>query len=78
MPSAHRYLVTLRQSLVERGIIVPDGEALTMSQDYSFDSPSTAAGVLLGRTSNGREVWKDTEGRTLKELQTSAVDEEAR
>src|SRR5262245_54570991 len=30
VPSAHRYLVTLRQSLVERGIIVPDGEALSL------------------------------------------------
>jgi Domain of unknown function (DUF4357) len=78
VPSAHRYLVTLRQSLVERGIIVPDGEALKLAQDYTFDSPSTAAGVLLGCSSNGREVWKDEEGRTLKELQTSAVDEEAR
>jgi hypothetical protein len=72
VPSAHRYLVTLRQSLVERGIIVPDGEGLKLGQDYTFDSPSTAAGVLLGRSSNGREAWKDAEGRTLKQIQTSA------
>jgi hypothetical protein len=76
-PAAHRYLVTMRQSLVERGIIVPDGDLSKLAQDYTFDSPSTAAGVLLGRSSNGRVEWKDAEGRTLKELQTSAVGEQA-
>jgi hypothetical protein len=74
VPSAHRYLVTLRQSLLERGIIVPNGETLKLDQDYTFDSPSTAAGVLLGRSSNGRVEWKDSEGRTLKELQTASID----
>jgi hypothetical protein len=76
VPSAHRYLVTLRQSLLERNIIVPDGGTLKLGQDYTFDSPSTAAGVLLGRSSNGRIEWKDSEGRTLKDLQTAAVDEQ--
>jgi hypothetical protein len=65
--------VTQRQSLVERGIILPDGDAYKLAQDYTFDSPSTAAGVLLGRSSNGRVEWKDAEGRTLKEMQTEAV-----
>jgi hypothetical protein len=74
VPSAHRYLVTLRQSLMDRGIVVPDGEALKLGQDYTFDSPSTAAGVLLGRSSNGRVEWKDAEGLTLKQIQTSGVD----
>jgi hypothetical protein len=77
VPSAHRYLVTMRQSLAERGIVVPDGDSSRLAQDYTFDSPSTAAGVLLGRSSNGRVEWKDAEGRTLKELQTSAVGEQA-
>ena len=54
---------------------VPDGDGLKLAQDYSFDSPSTASGVLLGRTSNGRVDWKDNEGRTLKEIQTAAVEE---
>jgi len=42
-------------------------------QDYTFDSPSTAAGVLLGRSANGRELWKDETGRTLKENQTAGL-----
>jgi hypothetical protein len=78
VPSAHRYLVTLRQGLIERGIIAADGDGLRLTQDYSFDSPSTAAGVILGRSSNGRVEWKDAEGLTLKEIQTLAVDEQVK
>ena len=36
---------------------------------YVFASPSTAAGVVQGRTANGRIDWKTKEGRTLKQLQ---------
>jgi hypothetical protein len=77
VPSIHRYMLELRNSLLGRGIIVPDGDGLKLAQDYSFDSPSTASGVLLGRTSNGRVDWKDNEGRTLKEIQAAAVEEPA-
>ena len=40
-----------------------------MTQDYTFSSPSTASGVLLGRNSNGRVEWRDAAGATLKTLQ---------
>ena len=40
-----------------------------LAQDYTFNSPSTAAGVLLGRSANGRIEWKDAKGRSLKESQ---------
>jgi hypothetical protein len=73
VPSAHRYLLTLRAALQERGVVAQNGDGLTVAQDYTFDSPSTAAGVLLGRSANGRIEWKDEEGRTLKDIQTSPV-----
>jgi hypothetical protein len=76
VPSAQRFLIALRQSLIERGIIVQDGEAYRIAQDYTFDSPSAASGAILGRSSNGRDDWKDIEGRTLKEIQMSAVNQE--
>jgi hypothetical protein len=59
---------------MERGILVADTDTVKLSQDYTFDSPSAAAGVLLGRNVNGRTEWKDEEGRTLKQIQTSAVE----
>jgi len=69
VPSCHAYLVELRNSLVEQGVLIPDGDGYRLTQDYAFNSPSTAAGVLLGRSANGRIEWKDAYGRTLKEIQ---------
>ena len=69
VPSCHAYLVELRRSLIEQGVLVPDADTLALTQDYAFNSPSTAAGVLLGRSANGRTEWRDANGRTLKEIQ---------
>jgi hypothetical protein len=67
------YMSNLRRVLVEKGVFIDDGESYRLAQDYSFDSPSTAAGVLLGRSANGRIEWKDASGRSLKELQEAAA-----
>jgi hypothetical protein len=73
VPSIHQYMKDLREALVGQGILVPQQDYLLFSQDYVFDSPSTAAGVVLGRSANGRIEWKDAAGRTLKELQQASV-----
>jgi hypothetical protein len=67
------HLSNLRASLKDRGILAADGEFLKLTQDFTFDSPSTAAGVLLGRNANGRIEWKDDQGRTLKSIQQEAI-----
>ena len=71
--SIHRYLLDLRCTLLERGILAREDTGLRLAQDYEFSSPSTAAGVMLGRSANGRIEWKDAEGRTLKELQEAST-----
>lgn len=68
-PSIQMYLAELRHTLQAKGVLVDAGETLKLTQDYTFSSPSMAAGVLLGRSSNGRMEWKDAEGRSLKEIQ---------
>ena len=68
--SIHRYLQALRQSLVSKAIVAKVNGALKFMQHYTFDSPSTAAGVVLGRSANGRIEWKDAAGLTLKQIQT--------
>jgi Domain of unknown function (DUF4357) len=40
-----------------------------------FDSPSTAAGIVLGRSANGRIEWKSESGETLKKMQEAALHE---
>lgn len=39
---------------------------LILQEDYIFSSPSTASSCCIGRSSNGKEEWKDSEGRSLK------------
>lgn len=67
--SIHAYMSELRKTLVDNGVLSDIGEFYRLNQDYTFSSPSTAAGVLLGRTANGRIEWKNSKGHTLKEIQ---------
>ncbi|MEO8034829.1 MAG: DUF4357 domain-containing protein [Acidobacteriota bacterium] len=69
VPSCHEYLKELRSALIANGVLKIAGDGYVFTQDYVFTSPSTAAGVILGRSSNGRVEWKTKEGKTLKELQ---------
>jgi hypothetical protein len=73
VPSVHGYIVQLREKLLEQGILVAQDGGLRLTQDYAFNSPSTAAGVFLGRAANGRTEWKDDDGRTLKELEAALL-----
>jgi hypothetical protein len=43
-----------------------------MQADYDFDSSSAAAQFLTGYSRNGLEVWKNSKGQTLKQLQNAA------
>lgn len=67
------YVLELRNSLLDRGILVRKTDRLILEQDYVFDSPSTAASVMLGRSANGRTEWKTLDGRTLKEHQSAGA-----
>jgi hypothetical protein len=65
----------MRSELRSNGVLIATDQYLTFTQDYTFSSPSTAAAVVLGRSSNGRVAWKDESGRTLKQIQEAqAVD----
>ena len=73
LPSIHAYMSDLRATLKENGVLIAAGDVLKLAQDYTFTSPSTAAGVLLGSPANGRVDWKDAKGKTLKEIQEEAA-----
>jgi hypothetical protein len=68
-PSIHSYLHDIRASLVARGLFELQNGFYILKEPFVFNSPSTAAGVMLGRSANGRTEWKDSKGITLKELQ---------
>jgi hypothetical protein len=72
----HQYMSTRRHDLLTQGVIVDEGPHYVFTTDHPFGSPSTAAGVILGRAANGRIEWKNAEGKTLKQLQAEAANEE--
>ncbi|REH54918.1 uncharacterized protein DUF4357 [Tenacibaculum gallaicum] len=65
---------TLRDNLLSEGIIKlnSDGE-LIFTRNYLFNSVSAAAAVILGYSVNGRNVWKNSEGKSIKEIEKSEL-----
>ncbi len=63
--------ITYRQKLINEGVLVDKGEYFEFSDDYIFSSPSTAAVMVMGRNANGLTEWKNKNGKTLKEFETS-------
>ena len=73
VPSIHSSLSKLRRELVETGVLTEDGDYYRFTEDYRFNSPSSAAGVVLGRSARGPEVWKDNRNRTLSQIMESQI-----
>ncbi len=68
VPSCHDYLINMRKELLESGVLVTDGDTYRFTEDYVFSSPSTAGGVILGRSTNGWTKWRNANGKTLDEM----------
>jgi len=58
-----------REKLIADKIMVPSGEHLVFIRDVEFSSPSAAAAAVRGGASNGLTNWKDSKGRTLKDIE---------
>jgi hypothetical protein len=71
--AASPVVLRLREQLQANGILVETNGQLSLTQDYEFSAPSTAAAVLMGRTADGRKEWKDAQGRSLKEIAKAAL-----
>lgn len=74
LPSCHKYMIDLRNKLIDRGIISLDGNAYVFTEDYIFSSPSTAGGIVSGRPTNGWTTWKNDNGKTLDEIKRQAIE----
>ncbi len=69
------YYVGMRDALVRNGVFEPSATGYVLTQDYCFSSPSMAASVLLGRSSDGRVDWKTPDRRSLKDVQEAQAAE---
>jgi len=63
--------VTLRQRLIDEGVLLNKGDYMEFTDDYIFSSPSTAATMVMGRVANGLSEWKSKDGKTLKEFESN-------
>jgi hypothetical protein len=54
----------LFEELVLSGVLQIQGNKHVFQQNYAFSSPSAAASVVNGRSSNGRREWKHTSSKT--------------
>ncbi|MBK7892154.1 MAG: GIY-YIG nuclease family protein [Bdellovibrionales bacterium] len=75
VPSIPQSIRLAREQLIKDGLLIPNGSAYELAQDYLFSSPSKAAGIMLGRSANGRVEWKDASGATLSELEEGLTSE---
>jgi hypothetical protein len=73
LKNLHPIVAKLRADLTREGVLIPDGNRLRFTQDYTFNSPSLAGAVVKGNGCSGLLHWKDSSGRTLKQLQAAQV-----
>ncbi len=62
------------RKLVADGSIQVRGDVGILTRDIPFGSPSTAAAVALGRSSNGRVEWKTADGTTYGDWENRGVE----
>ncbi len=70
MPSVigHSY-ENLREELIAKGVAKIEGKHFVFLKNHAFKKPSKAAAAILGATANGWIEWKNSEGKTLDEIE---------
>lgn len=64
----------LRDRLITDGVIQKNEKGgLSFTKKHLFTSTSSAAAVIVGYSINGRNVWKNKEGKSIKEIEKSEV-----
>lgn len=70
---AHTALGSKRQALVDDGALRLEGDFYVFQRDVLFKSPSGAAAMVRGASSNGWIEWVSKEGKTLDELKRQST-----
>lgn len=60
----------LREKLINDGTI----KGFKFTKDYIFSSPSSAASIIRGTAINGLSEWKNSDGKSIKDLQKRIAD----
>ena len=71
--SARSQVESARNRLTDSAILTDHNDTqYIFSEDYIFNTPSGAAMVILGRSSNGWVDWKNDQGQTLHDVKRAA------
>jgi hypothetical protein len=57
-----------REELIKQGYLVENDNTLIFTKDVLFNSFSAASVLILGFSTGGKNFWKSSDGKTLKEL----------
>lgn len=69
-PKIPNGLLKIRENLIQTGKAVLVEENYQLMEDYLFNSPSQAAGVILGKSANGLTEWRINSGLNLKDFES--------
>lgn len=58
-----------RKKLIDDSILKEQNGVLIFAKDTEFSSPSAAAAVVHGGSTNGLKEWKDSSGKMLKDIE---------
>jgi hypothetical protein len=61
----------LRDHLINSARLIKKADFYLFMDDYTFEKPSAAASVILGRPSNGRNEWKTKDGVSINDLESN-------
>jgi Domain of unknown function (DUF4357) len=73
MRSAPASIGKQRDVLASDGVITLSDQELVFQKDHLFASPSAAGCVLVGRTTNGRNHWRNAKGLSINDLEQLAL-----
>lgn len=59
----------IRQKLINNGVLKDIGNKYAFTSNYLFDTASPAAAIIVGYSINGKNCWKNKDGRSLNELE---------
>ncbi len=74
VPSIHEYLHNLRSEKLQEKVISDRGDYFEVQQKITFASLSTAAGFVMGRSANGWSEWKNSDGKTIDEIERKSLE----
>lgn len=58
------YLKSLRNDLIQRKVLIREGDRFVFGKNQEFSRPSTAGSVIAGYGVNGNAIWINSDGTT--------------